>query len=160
MATQRTRSSRSKHCLAMRMATKVARESWKDKSLTWRTRAQRWRGLLHIHWPANSNFWICLTYAWKKIGKSKNRYTLKCSEKSQEETSYINITQQVIEAAVAIVGGAAKSLENAEPLGTQGATIRCQLGTQDPNIVHPESTLHGMKHESSRRLRVSPSEPE
>lgn len=34
MATQRTRSSRSRHCRAMRMATKVAKESWKDKSLT------------------------------------------------------------------------------------------------------------------------------
>lgn len=38
MATQRTRSSRSRHCLAIRMATKVANESWKDKSLTWRMR--------------------------------------------------------------------------------------------------------------------------
>lgn len=34
MATQRTRSSSSRHCLAIRMATKVASESWKDKSLT------------------------------------------------------------------------------------------------------------------------------
>ena len=37
MATQRTRSSRSRHCLAIRMATKVARESWNDRSLTWGT---------------------------------------------------------------------------------------------------------------------------
>lgn len=34
MAAQRIRSSSSKHCRAMRMATKVAKESWKDKSLT------------------------------------------------------------------------------------------------------------------------------
>lgn len=35
MATQRTKSSRRRHCRAMRMATNVAKESWKDKSLTW-----------------------------------------------------------------------------------------------------------------------------
>lgn len=34
IAAQRIRSSSSKHCRAMRMATKVAKESWKDKSLT------------------------------------------------------------------------------------------------------------------------------
>lgn len=36
IAAQRMRSSSSKHCRAMRMATKVAKESWKDKSLTWK----------------------------------------------------------------------------------------------------------------------------
>ncbi len=34
MATQRTRSSSNKHCRAIRMATNVASESWKDRSLT------------------------------------------------------------------------------------------------------------------------------
>lgn len=64
---------------------------------------------------------------------------------SHDTTTYINITQQIIEATVAIVGGTAKSLEDAEPLSTQGATIRRQLCTQDPNIVHPERTTHDMK---------------
>lgn len=36
MAAQRIRSSSSRHWRAMRMATKVARESWKDRSLTCR----------------------------------------------------------------------------------------------------------------------------
>lgn len=36
IAAQRIRSSSSRHCRAMRMATKVAKESWKDKSLTWK----------------------------------------------------------------------------------------------------------------------------
>lgn len=36
IAAQRIRSSSSKHCRAMRMATNVAKESWKDKSLTWK----------------------------------------------------------------------------------------------------------------------------
>jgi len=36
IAAQRIKSSSSKHCRAMRMATKVAKESWKDKSLTWK----------------------------------------------------------------------------------------------------------------------------
>ena len=55
--------------------------------------------------------------------------------------THIYVTQQIIEATVAVVGGAAESLEDAEPLGTQGATIRRQLRTQDPNIVHPGSTF-------------------
>lgn len=65
-------------------------------------------------------------------------------------TTYIYVTQQVIEATVAIVRGAAESLEDAEPLSTQGATIRRQLCAQDPNIVYPESTLHDMKQQSSK----------
>lgn len=59
-----------------------------------------------------------------------------------ETTTYIYVTQQIIEATVAVVRGTAESLEDAEPLSTQGATIRCQLCTQDPDIVHPERTLH------------------
>lgn len=55
--------------------------------------------------------------------------------------TYIHITQQIIEATVAVVGGAAQSLEDAEPLGTQRATVRRQLSTQDPDVVHPEGTL-------------------
>lgn len=54
--------------------------------------------------------------------------------------TYINVTKQIVEAAVAVVRGAAKSFENAEPLCAQRATISCQLCTQDPNIIHPEIT--------------------
>lgn len=61
--------------------------------------------------------------------------------KSYETPTHIYVTQQIVEATVAVVGGAAESLEDAEPLGTQGATIRRQLRTQDPDIVHPGSAF-------------------
>lgn len=124
MATQRTRSSRSRHCLAMRMATKVARESWKDKSLTWRIRVKIQQCTMSERRHGNT----CI-YGVKNevINRSKI-------------TTHIYITEQIIETTVAVVGGAAESLEDAEPLRTQRATVRRQLSTQDPDIVHPEST--------------------
>lgn len=73
-----------------------------------------------------------------------------CQLKSYETTTYIYVTQQIIEATVAIIRGAAESLEDAKPLSAQGATIRRQLCTQDPDIVHPESTLHDMKQQPNK----------
>lgn len=74
---------------------------------------------------------------------------------SYETTTYIYITQQIIEATVAIVRGTAESLEDAEPLGTQGATIRCQLCTQDPDVVHPERTIHYMKEPPDKEQKTA-----
>lgn len=73
----------------------------------------------------------------------------------KKNTTYINITKQIIEATVAVVRGAAQSLENAKPLCTQGATISRQLSTQDPNIVHPKGTLHDMKQQSDKTDRIA-----
>ena len=54
--------------------------------------------------------------------------------------THIYVTQQVVEATVAVVGGAAQGLENAQPLGTERTTVRRQLRTQDPDVVHPGGT--------------------
>lgn len=67
-----------------------------------------------------------------------------------DSTAYIYVAQQIIEAAVAVVRGTAQSLEDAKPLGTQGATIRCQLCAQNPDIVHPNRTIHDMKLQPDR----------
>lgn len=74
---------------------------------------------------------------------------------SYETTTYIYITQQIIEATVAIVRGTAESLEDAEPLSTQGATIRCQLRTQDSDVVHPERTIHNMKELPDKQQKTA-----
>lgn len=67
-----------------------------------------------------------------------------------DSTAYIYVAQQIIEAAVAVVRGTAQSLEDAKPLGTQGATIRCQLCAQNPDIVHPNRTIHDMNLQPDR----------
>lgn len=70
--------------------------------------------------------------------------------KNGDSTAYVYVAQQIIEAAVAVVRGAAQSFEDTEPLGTQGATIRCQLCAQNPDIVHPDRTIQDMKLQSDR----------
>lgn len=54
--------------------------------------------------------------------------------------TYINIAKQIVETTVAVVGRAAKSFKDAEPLCAQRATICCQLRTQDAQIIHPGIT--------------------
>lgn len=53
--------------------------------------------------------------------------------------THINIAKQIIEATVAVVRGAAESLEHTQPLSTERATVCRQLRTQDTNIIHPET---------------------
>lgn len=72
-----------------------------------------------------------------------------------DTTTYIYVTQQIIEAAVAVVRGTAEGLEDAEPLGTQGAAIRCQLCAQDPDIVHPNRMIRDMKLQPDRAKNCS-----
>ena len=38
--------------------------------------------------------------------------------------THIYVTKQVVEATVAVVGGAAQGLEDAQPLGTESAAVR------------------------------------
>lgn len=71
-------------------------------------------------------------------------------DNNSDTTTYIYVTQQIIEAAVAVVRRTAEGLEDAEPLGTQGAAIRCQLCAQDPNIVHPNRMIRDMKLQPDR----------
>lgn len=59
--------------------------------------------------------------------------------------AYVYVAQQIIKAAVAVVGRTAQGLEDAEPLGTEGATVRRQLCAQNPDIVHPNRTTRDMK---------------
>lgn len=72
-----------------------------------------------------------------------------------KKTTYIHVTQQVIEATVAIVRRTAESLEDAKPLGTERTTVGCQLCTQDPNVVHPESRVHDVSRANTEHASLS-----
>lgn len=63
--------------------------------------------------------------------------------------TYVDVAEQVVEAAVAVVGGAAERLEDAQPLGTQRTAVRRQLGAQDPDVVDPlgVTVVHAHVHQ-------------
>ena len=58
--------------------------------------------------------------------------------------THIDVAQQVVEATVSVVGGAAEGFEDAQPLGTQGAAVGRQLGAQDANVIHPADGEHSV----------------
>lgn len=68
---------------------------------------------------------------------------------SERPETHVHVAQQVVEAAVAVVGGAAERLEDAQPLGAQRAAVRRQLGAQDPDVVHPlgVAVVHAHVHQ-------------
>ena len=43
--------------------------------------------------------------------------------------THVHVAQEVVEATVAVVGGAAEGFEDAQPLSTQRATVGSQLRT-------------------------------